>query len=71
MAGLKYSFRAIYSEKWITHTQKWHESIEEYHGSPSGHSTKPRFFGGTDLKPMDEIIKEDIMKIFDYLNKHI
>ena len=42
-------------EEWRTHAERWRESIQADHGSPTGDGTKPRYFNGDEFKPLDAL----------------
>jgi hypothetical protein len=58
------------TEEWRTHAERWRESIDEDHGSPTGPGTIPRFFDGTPFNPVDELIEEKIEEIINWLIHH-
>ncbi|PWV54459.1 hypothetical protein [Chitinophaga sp. S165] len=60
----------VNTEEWRTHAERWRESIDVEHKSPTGPGTIPRFFDGTPFNPVKELIDEKIKEIIDWLIHH-
>jgi hypothetical protein len=58
-------------QEWRDHAEKWRESIDADHGSPTGPGTPPRYFDGTPFLPAEALLEELIDKIIAYLKKHL
>jgi hypothetical protein len=58
-------------EEWRTHAERWRESIDEGHGSPTGPGTVPKYFDGTPFHPIKELIDEKIKEIIDWILHHL
>ncbi len=58
-------------QEWRDHAEKWRQSIDSGRGSPDGPGTAPRYFDGTDFKPEDALIEEEIDRITAFLKKHL
>ena len=56
--------------EWKAHAEKWRHSIDTGHGSPDGDGTVPRYFDGTDFKPVDAIVEQELDLIKAWLKKH-
>ena len=57
--------------EWRDHAEKWRHSIDADHGSPTGEGTSARFFDGTPFNPVEELLEDEIEKIYHYIRKHI
>lgn len=58
-------------EEWREHAEKWRESIDADHGSPTGPGTDPRFFDGSAFIPSEALVEEELDKILAFLEKHL
>jgi hypothetical protein len=58
-------------EEWRTHAERWRESIDEDHGSPTGPGTVAKYFDGTPFNPIKELIDEKIKEIIDWILHHL
>jgi hypothetical protein len=59
------------TEEWRTHAERWRESIDVEHRSPTGEGTNARYFDGTDFNAVDELIEEKIHEIISWILKHL
>jgi hypothetical protein len=58
-------------QEWRDHAEKWRESIDADHGSPTGPGTPPRYFDGTPFSAAEAALEEVIDKIIAFLKKHL
>jgi hypothetical protein len=58
-------------QEWREHAEKWRESIDADHGSPTGPGTPARYFDGTPFSAAEEDLKEIIDKIIAWLEQHL
>jgi len=58
-------------KEWADHAELWRHSIDADHGSPDGEGTLPRYFDGTEFKPLNELIKKELPIILEYIKDHI
>ena len=57
-------------QEWRDHAEKWRESIDADHGSPTGPGTPARYFDGTPFSPAEAALEEIVAKIIAWLKKH-
>lgn len=57
-------------EEWRTHAERWRESIEVDHGSPTGEGRPAQYFDGSPFNPIKELIAEKIKEIIDWITKN-
>jgi hypothetical protein len=58
-------------DEWRTHAERWRESIDEDHGSPTGPGTVARYFNGTVFNPTQELVNEKMKDIIAWLVQHL
>ena len=59
----------VHREEWKNHANFWRHSIDVDHKSPDGQRSKPRFFDGTEFKPIDAVVDTELDKIGDFIKK--
>ena len=57
-------------EEWASHAKKWRDSIDTGCGSPGGPSSTPRFFDGTEFKPLESIKAREEALLISFVEKH-
>ncbi|TCP27850.1 hypothetical protein EV195_1019 [Tenacibaculum skagerrakense] len=57
--------------EWRNHAQYWRTSIDVDHCSPDGNGSKVRYADGTEFSAAEELIKEALQAIWDFVKKHI
>ena len=55
--------------EWTSHAERWRDSIDAHHGSPTGDGTKARYFDGTFFNPKEFAIEEIIEFIISHIIK--
>ena len=61
-------------QEWQNHAEKWRESIDADHGSPTGPGTVPRYFDGSDYYPSEQIvaeIEEKVKALIHWIESHL
>lgn len=58
-------------KEWRDHAEKWRTSIDTDHGSPDGQRSIPRYHDGTRFDAPEELLDEEIAKIYDFIRKHL
>ena len=58
-------------KEWAEHAEKWRKSIDADHGSPDGQRTPARFYDGAPFNAIEELVEEEISKIYHYIRKHL
>ena len=58
-------------EEWREHAEKWRKSIDVNHTSPERHRTPARFHNGAEFHAVDELVEEEVAKIYDFLRKQL
>lgn len=58
--------KLVDKEEWRTHAERWRESIDADHGSPTGPGSVARFFDGTLFKPVGSLeeMEANLIKLF-------
>lgn len=57
--------------EWREHAEKWRRSIDIDHTSPDRRRTPARFHDGSPFRAADELVDEEISKIYDFIHKHL
>lgn len=57
--------------EWMAHAEIWRHSIDTGHVTPDGPGTAPRYFDGTDFKPIDAILEKEWDLIKAWIKKHV
>jgi hypothetical protein len=57
--------------EWRDHAEKWRKSIDVDQTSPARRRTPPRFHGGAMFHAADELVEEEVSKIYDFMSKHL
>jgi hypothetical protein len=58
-------------KEWRDHAEKWRKSIDIKHTSHDRQRTPARFGDGSLFHPAEELIEEEISKIYDFVHKHL
>jgi hypothetical protein len=58
-------------EEWRDHAERWRNSIDEGHGSPTGPETPPRYFNGEPFLAAEAVLQEAIDDLICFLKKHL
>lgn len=58
-------------DEWRDHAERWRTSIDVDQTSPDRHRTPARYHDGTPFRAADEVLDEEISKIYDFIHKHL
>jgi hypothetical protein len=58
-------------EQWRQHAEKWRKSIDVDHTTPDRRMSPARFHDGTPFRAIDELLDEEVSKIYDFLWKQL
>ena len=58
-------------EEWRDHAERWRKSIDIDHTSPDRQRTPARFHDGTPFQPPEELVAEEVSRIYDFLCKQL
>ena len=58
-------------KEWAEHAEKWRESIDADHGSPTGDGTLPKYFDGTLFSAAAQAIVEVTMAFIEWVYNHL
>ena len=60
----------VNEEEWENHAKIWRTSLNVDHKNPDGEGTTARYFDGTPFKPIQNLIKEELFMVLNYLKKY-
>ena len=61
----------VVQEEWREHAEKWRRSIDISHISPERQRTPARFHDGAPFHAADELVDEEVSKIYDFICKQM
>ncbi len=56
-------------DEWRTHAEKWRKSIDVDHTTPDRQMSPARFHDGTPFRAVDELMDQEVSKIYDFLSR--
>jgi hypothetical protein len=58
-------------DEWREHAETWRTSIDVDHTSPERERTPARYHDGTPFRAGEELLEEEISRIYDFIHKHL